>query len=140
MSTQTMTQPMTTTPDLLRTTLRVDSWSTAVFGVVMLVGATSFDGLLGLPVSWSVAFGIAMLGGAAVLALIAGYPRIPTRLGAAVVVVNTLSCVGLVVLACTDVVELTGLGRAFMVVGAVAVAAFGEFEFVGLRRVLGAAR
>ena len=43
-------------------------------------------------------------------------------------------------LACTDVVELTGLGRAFMVVGAVAVAVFGEFEFVGLRRVLGAAR
>ena len=58
-----MTRPMTTTPDLLRTTLRVDSWSTAAFGVVMLVGATWFDGLLGLPVSWSVAFGFAMLAG-----------------------------------------------------------------------------
>ncbi|NUP42424.1 MAG: hypothetical protein HOY76_36675 [Streptomyces sp.] len=125
-----------TTPDLLRATLRVDSWFTGAFSVVMLAGAKWFDGLLGLPVSWSVAFGIAMLGGAAVLALIAGYERIPARLAAAVLVVNTLSCVGLVVLACTDVVELTGLGRVFMVVGAVAVAVFGEFEFVGLRRVL----
>ncbi|MER7789554.1 hypothetical protein [Streptomyces sp. NPDC097640] len=133
------TQAMTTTPDLLRTTLRVDSWSTGAFGVVMLAGATWFDGLLGLPVSWSVALGIAMLGGAAVLALIAGYERIPARPAGAVVVVNTLSCVGLVVLACTDVVGLTGLGRAFMVVGAVVVAVFGEFEFVGLRRILGAA-
>lgn len=126
--------------DLLRVSLRVDSWSTAVFGVVMLVGATWFDGLLGLPVSWSVALGIAMLGGAAVLALIAGYERIQARLAGAVVVVNTLSCVGLVVLACTDVVGLTGLGRAFMIAGAVAVAVFGEFEFVGLRRTLGTAR
>ncbi|WP_055413933.1 MULTISPECIES: hypothetical protein [Streptomyces] len=136
MSTQPMTRSMTTAQELLRTTLRVDSWSTGAFGVVMLAGAKWFDGLLGLPVSWSVAFGIAMLGGAAVLALIAGYERIPARLAAAVLVVNTLSCVGLVVLACTDVVELTGLGRVFMVVGAVAVAVFGEFEFVGLRRVL----
>ncbi|MGO4420242.1 hypothetical protein AB4Z54_16295 [Streptomyces sp. MCAF7] len=136
MSTQAMTQPMTTTPDLLRTTLRVDSWSTGAFGVVMLAGAKWFDALLGLPVSWSVAFGVTMLGGAAVLALIAGHERIPARLAVAVLVVNTLSCVGLVVLACTDVVALTGLGRVFMVVGALAVAVFGEFEFIGLRQAL----
>ncbi|MEK8142867.1 hypothetical protein NKH18_13805 [Streptomyces sp. M10(2022)] len=62
-------------PDLLRISLRIDSWSTAVFGVVMLVGSELLSGPLGLPKTWSIPFGIAMLGGAAALALIAGYPR-----------------------------------------------------------------
>ena len=35
---------------------------------------------LGLPAAWSIPFGIAMLGGAAALLLIAGYPDIPRRL------------------------------------------------------------
>ncbi|MEU5614886.1 hypothetical protein ACI2L4_06465 [Streptomyces sparsogenes] len=135
MSIQATHQSTTATPDLLRTSLRVDSWATAAFGAVMLAGAKWLRDPLGLPVALSVVFGIVMLAGGAVLALIARYPRIPVRAAAAVVVVNSLSCLGMVALACTDVVELTGLGRAFMVVGAVAVAVFGEFEFVGLRRV-----
>ncbi|MFC4960519.1 hypothetical protein ACFPFX_29900 [Streptomyces mauvecolor] len=40
----------------------------------------------------------------------------------------------LVLLAFTDVVPLTGLGRGFMVIGAAVVAVFAEFELVGLRR------
>uniref|UniRef100_A0AAU2UWD9 Integral membrane protein n=1 Tax=Streptomyces sp. NBC_00003 TaxID=2903608 RepID=A0AAU2UWD9_9ACTN len=138
MSTSAMTarRPATDrpTPDSLRTVLRIDSWSTAVFGVVMLVGGKWLSDPLGLPTTWSVPFGIAMLGGSAALALIVGYPKIPFRLAATVVVGNTLSCVALLLLAFTDVVPLTGLGRGFMVVGAVVVAVFAEFEFVGLRR------
>ncbi|MFD7334414.1 hypothetical protein ACFV98_00200 [Streptomyces violascens] len=121
-------------PDHLRTTLRIDSWSTAVFGVVMLVGGKWLSDPLGLPTTWSVPFGVAMLGGAAALALVVGYPKIPFRLAATVVVGNVLSCVALVLLAFTDVVPLTGLGRGFMAIGAVVVAVFAEFELVGLRR------
>lgn len=120
--------------DLLRTSLRIDSWSTAVFGVVMLVGSTWLSDPLGLPTAWSIPFGIAMLGGAAALALIAGYPQIPPRLAATVVVGNLLSCVALLLLAFTGAIPLTGLGVAFMVVGAVVVAIFAELELVGLRR------
>ncbi|WP_251020805.1 hypothetical protein [Streptomyces sp. ISL-98] len=120
--------------DLLRTSLRIDAWSTAVFGVVMLVGSEWLSGPLGLPTSWSVPFGVAMLGGAAALALIAGYPRIPSRLAAIVVVGNTLSCAAMLVLAFTSVIPLTGLGTAFMVVGALVVAVFAELELIGLRR------
>ncbi|OEU88254.1 hypothetical protein DB35_17950 [Streptomyces abyssalis] len=120
--------------DLLRTSLRVDGWSTAAFGVVMLAGSGWFGGLLGLPATWSVPFGIAMLGGAAALGLIAGYPEIPSRLAALVVVGNALSCVAMLLLAFTDVVALTGLGTAFVVVGALVVAVFAEVEFIGLRR------
>ncbi|MCX5341990.1 hypothetical protein [Streptomyces atratus] len=138
-----MTVPATTAPrpaadsapsDLLRTSLRIDGWSTAVFGVVMLVGGGWLSGPLGLPTTWSVPFGIAMLGGAAALALIAGYPRIPSRLAVTVVVGNTLSCVAMLLLTFTGVLSLTGLGTAFMMVGALVVAVFGELELIGLRR------
>lgn len=126
--------------DLLRTILRIDGWGTAAFGVVMLVGSEWHSDRLGLPVTWSVPFGVAMLGGAAALALIAGYPEIPLRLAAIVVVGNTLSCAAMLLLAFTDVVPLTGLGTAFMVVGALVVAVFAELEFIGLRRSRSAVR
>lgn len=119
---------------LLRTSLRIDGWSTAVFGVVMLAGSSWLSGPLGLPAAWSIPFGIAMLGGAAALALIAGYPQIPARLVVTVIVGNALSGAGLLLLVLTGVLPLTGLGVAFMVVGAVVVAVFAELEFVGLRR------
>lgn len=120
--------------DLLRISLRIDSWSTAAFGAVMLAGSAWLRGPLGLPATWSIPFGIAMLGGAAALALIAGYPQIPSGLAATVIVGNALSCVGLLLLALTGVLPLTGLGTAFMVVGAVVVAVFAELEFIGHRR------
>ncbi|MYU50477.1 MULTISPECIES: hypothetical protein [Streptomyces] len=138
MSTPVMTAPRPAAgraaPDLLRSSLRVDGWSSAVFGLVMLVGNTWLSGPLGLPTTWSVPFGIALLGGAAALALIAGYPRIPAHLAVTVVAGNTLSCAALLLLAFTDVLPLTGLGRAFLVSGALVVAVFTECEFVGLRR------
>ncbi|MGW0565054.1 hypothetical protein ACWDZ4_31795 [Streptomyces sp. NPDC003016] len=120
-------------PDLLRTTLRVDSWSTAVFGVVMLAGAEWLSGPLGLPVAWSVPFGAAMLGGAAVLALLARRPRVPARPAAAAASVNAVSCPALLLFAFTDVAPLTGPGTVFMTVGSVVVAVFAALEFTGLR-------
>jgi len=126
--------------DLLRTILRIDGWGTAAFGVVMLAGSEWHSDRLGLPATWSVPFGVAMLGGAAALALIAGYPEIPSRLAAVVVVGNMLSCAAMLLLAFTNVVPLTGLGTAFMVVGALVVAVFAELELIGLRRSRSAVR
>lgn len=124
------------TPLLLRTGLRIDSWATTVFGIFMLVGNRWLSGPLGLPSAWSIPFGTAMLGGGAALALIAGYPQIPPRLAATVVVGNALSCAAMLLLTFTSVIPLTGLGVAFMVMGALAVAVFAEIELVGLRRAL----
>ncbi|GII94393.1 hypothetical protein [Sinosporangium siamense] len=118
----------------LRTVLRIDGWSTGVFGVVMLAAAQPLSGPLGLPTAWSIPFGVAMLGGAAVLGLIAGYPRIPARYAAYVVAGNTLSCVALLVLVFADVIPLTGLGTAFLLTGALVVAVYAGLEFAGLRR------
>ncbi|WP_030661903.1 hypothetical protein [Streptomyces rimosus] len=128
------------TAGLLRKILRIDSWSTAAFGVVMLAGGSPLSTPLGLPTTWSLPIGIAMLGGAAALALIAGYPRIPTGPATAVVAGNALSCVAMLVLTFSGLLLLTGPGVVFLVVGAVVVAVFAGLECVGLRRYLQAER
>ncbi|MGI5286746.1 hypothetical protein ACQEVF_25880 [Nonomuraea polychroma] len=131
--TRTARRPEIDTSRPLRTILRIDGWSTAVFGVVMLAAARPLSGPLGLPTAWSIPFGVAMLGGAAALGLIAGYPQIPVRYVGLAVAGNALSCVALLVLAFTDVIALTGFGVAFMLAGALVVAVYAALEFVGLR-------
>ncbi|OUC94922.1 hypothetical protein [Streptosporangium minutum] len=136
MSTPTGTtrRPEIDTSEPLRTILRIDGWSTAVFGVVMLAAAQPLSGPLGLPTAWSIPFGVAMLGGAVALGLIAGHPRIPARHVAFVIAGNALSCVALLALVFADVIPLTGFGVAFMLVGALVVAVYAGLESVGLRR------
>ncbi|KAA8877496.1 hypothetical protein F3087_44185 [Nocardia colli] len=131
-TTRQATQPALST-DFLRTTLRVDGWSTGAFGVVLLAGAVVLRDPLGLPTAWSIPFGVAMLGGALALLLIAGAPEIPFRQACAVVAVNALSAVGMVVLTLSGLIDLTGLGVAFMFIGAAVVAIFAAVEFSGLR-------
>ncbi len=134
-SSPTVRPPTATDADqMLRRILRIDGWSTGAFGVVMLAGSSWLSGPLGLPMSWSVPFGVAMLGGAAALGLIAGHPRIRWRHGAAVVAGNLLSGVALLVITATGLVPLTGAGVAFMVSGALVVTTYAAIEFVGLRR------
>lgn len=119
---------------LLRTVLLIDAWSTAVFGVFLLAGGSWLSGSLGLPTTWSVPFGVALLGGAAALALIAGYPQIPARLALTVVAGNLLCGVALVLLTFSDLLPLTGFGIVFMLSGAVVVVVGAVLEFVGYRR------
>ncbi|MEU7140810.1 hypothetical protein ABZ942_15265 [Nocardia sp. NPDC046473] len=124
----------TLSTDFLRTALRVDGWSTGSFGVVMLAGAVVLRDPLGLPTAWSIPFGVAMLGGALALLLIAGSPEILFHQACGVVAVNALSALGMVVLTVSGLLELTALGVAFMFIGATVVAVFAAVEFVGLRR------
>ena len=135
MSTSTLSARPTLGPGFLRTALRVDGWSTSAFGAVLLAGATTLRAPLGLPTAWSVPFGVAMLGGGLALLLIAGYPEIPARHASVVVIVNALSVLGMVALALSGLIDLTGVGVAFLFIGASAVAVFAALEFVGLRRI-----
>ncbi|MFE7801754.1 hypothetical protein [Nocardia sp. NPDC057440] len=120
--------------DYLRSALRVDGWSTGAFGVIMLAGAGALRDPLGLPTAWSIPFAVAMLGGALALLLIAGYPVISPRQASGVVAVNALSAVGMVALAFSGLIDLTGLGVGFMLAGATVVAVFAFLEYTGLRR------
>ncbi len=90
-----------------------------------------------MPVAFSVAFGIYQIGGAAALALIAGYPVIPDGLAWTVVAVNAASAVACVVVAFGDMVSLTGFGVAFMLIGALIVTVYAALEYSGLRRMTG---
>ncbi|WP_280256060.1 hypothetical protein [Nocardia abscessus] len=118
----------------LRAALRVDGWSTGVFGGVLLAGAGLLRDPLGLPIGWSIVFGVVMVGGALALLSIARRPAISVCRAQAVVAVNALSAVGMLGLAGSDVLALTGLGVAFLLVGAATVASFAGLEFAGLRR------
>lgn len=118
----------------LRNILRIDSWGTAAFGVFLLALGSLIDGPLGFPLSWSVPFGVAMLGGALVLGLIAGYPVIPVRFVRSVVQFNLVASAALVVLAFVDLMPLTAAGVAFVLSGAAIVAAFAVLEYAGWRR------
>ncbi|MEU4841467.1 hypothetical protein [Nocardia testacea] len=136
MTTATLSAP-TTSDDLMRRTLRLDGWGTGVFGVLMLAGAVPLQDPLGLPTSWSIPFGVAMLGGATALLLIAGYPVISPRHGTGVVVFNSVCVLGLLALPFSGLLELTGAGVAFVSSGALVVAVFAALEYTGLRRITG---
>lgn len=118
----------------VRTTLRVDGWSTGVFGLVMLALAYPLREPLGLPTAWSIPFGVAMLGGALALLLIAGYPEIPAPMVFGVITVNVLSAVGMVALSVAGIIGLTGWGVAFLLIGALTVMIFAALEYLALRR------
>ncbi|MFB4318513.1 hypothetical protein [Actinomadura sp. 21ATH] len=118
----------------LRTILRIDGWSTAAFGAVLLAAAAPLSGPLGLPTAWSVPFGVAMFGGAAALNLIAGYPRIRARHAALVVAGNALSGALLILIAFSGVIGLTAWGVAFLLVGAAVVVTYAALELRALRR------
>ncbi|WP_330253639.1 hypothetical protein OG874_03260 [Nocardia sp. NBC_00565] len=120
--------------DFLRTVLRLDGWGTGIFGVVMLAGAAALSGPLGLPPTWSLPFSVAMIGGGLALLLIAGYPELVPSHANAVIGVNAVSAVALVVLACSGLVDLTGLGVVFLLIGAVWVAVFAGLEVRGVRQ------
>ncbi|MER7883253.1 hypothetical protein [Streptomyces griseus] len=133
------TVPARDTARFLRLVLRVDGVSTAVMGVVLIAAAAPLGSATGMPVAFAVAFGIFQIGGAACLALIAGYPVIPTALARTVVAVNALCAVGCVVMAFADFMPLNGFGTVFLMIGALIVTVYTALQYTGLRRMTGAA-
>ncbi|MGS2809844.1 hypothetical protein [Nocardia sp. MW-W600-9] len=120
--------------DPLPAVLRVDGWSTALFGVGLTLCAPLLRTPLGLPTALSLLFGAVMItGGAALLSLAR---RGPHRYGRLVVAVNAASAVGMTALAGSGLLPLTALGIGFLLTGAVLVAIFAALEFAGLRVVL----
>lgn len=122
----------------LRLVLRVDSVSTAVMGVVLVAAAVPLGSATGMPVAFAVAFGIFQIGGAASLALVAGYPVIPPALARTVVAVNALCAVGCAVTAFAGFVPLNGFGVVFLLIGALIVALYTALQYTGLRRMTAA--
>ncbi|MEV2257194.1 hypothetical protein OG473_08840 [Streptomyces anulatus] len=138
LSPSTTVSPARDAARFLRLVLRVDGASTAVMGVVLVAAAVPLGSVTGMPVAFAVAFGIFQIGGAACLALIAGYPVIPPALARTVVAVNALCAVGCVVTAFAGFVPLNGFGVVFLLIGALIVTVYTALQYTGLRRMTAA--
>jgi hypothetical protein len=131
-----MTVTATTTrhTPLLTRALQADTVLTGGFGAILVAAATPLAGLLDLPeplLRWA---GIVLLPITVFLAYLATRPAPPRRGVQAVIAVNVLWVVDSIALLFTGWVDPNPLGIAFVVAQALAVAAFAELHYIGLRR------
>jgi hypothetical protein len=117
----------------LRLALRLDAVASGALGIVSLAAAPAESDLLGPGTGALRGIGVFLVAYAAGLVLLAGLRTIPRPAAWTVVVGNLAWAVGTGVLAFA-VHDLTTLGTVVVLVQAVAVAAFADLQWVGLRR------
>ena len=119
---------------LLHLALLADAAASGATGLLMVAGAGSLAGLLGLPEDLLRYAGLILLPFAAAVAWLGTRATISRGLAWTVVAVNAAWVLESVVLLLTGWVAPTGLGYAFVLVQAAAVLALAEAQFIGLRR------
>jgi hypothetical protein len=117
---------------LLRLVLRVDAAASGALGVGLLASTGVAEDLFGASNALTVSVGVFLLVFAAGLVLLASRPRIPIVAVWVVIVGNVGWTVESVILTLNS--SLTGLGVAFTLAQAVAVLAFADLEYLGLRK------
>jgi hypothetical protein len=128
-----MTALVTPNP-LLRTALILDAAASGAMGLLLLAGAPWLTALFGLPQALLIAAGVVCLIWAAIVGWPARRPQVAAAAVWAIIAVNALWVVESAALLLLGWVEPTRLGTAFVVAQALAVAAFAELQFVGLKR------
>jgi len=115
--------------------LLVDGVVSGATGVLMAAAASPLDAWLGIPAVLLRTAGLVLLPFAAfVLAL--GRTALPARRAVgAVVAMNAAWAIGSVLLLFTGLVQPSAFGYAFVLFQAAVVAALGELQLVGLRRI-----
>ncbi|WHT15849.1 hypothetical protein N8J89_22215 [Crossiella sp. CA-258035] len=132
MTAQTSTATAANTHGLLRLALRLDAVASGGMGLLLLLGSSFLTELLGLPAGLLLGAGAVLVVFAAGVATVGMRQRL-SRVGAwEIVVINALWVIASLAVAAT--VSMTGLGLAFVLVQAAAVAVFAELQVVGLRR------
>lgn len=116
----------------IRTALRLDALASGALGLLLAALAGVLDGPLGLPVALSVVVGLGLLAWAAFVAWVAATAR--PGLVREVIVLNVVWVLASVVYAIAARDQLTGLGTAFVVVQAAAVAGLTELQVLATRR------
>lgn len=119
---------------LLRLALRLDAVASGALGLLAVAAAPALDDLLGIEPSVLRPIGIFLVLFAAAVAVIASRPRIGPAAAWTVIGVNALWVIDSVAVVATGWLDLTGLGIAFVLVQAAAVAFFADLQFMGLRR------
>jgi hypothetical protein len=118
----------------LRNALALDAAACAATGLLLDLGAGPLSGLLGFPASFLMGAGLVLLPCAVLLAWFASRETLPRLVVYAVIGVNILWVADSVLILVAGWFAPTGLGIAFVLVQAAAVAAITELEVIGLRR------
>ncbi|WP_457091536.1 hypothetical protein [Microvirga sp. P5_D2] len=119
---------------LLRQALLADATTSAAFGLLMLLAAGPFGNLLGLPEMLLRIAGLVLLPYAAFLAWLGLREQVQKPLVWAVVIGNALWVADSILLLVSGWVQPTTAGYAFVIMQALAVLMYAEFQFIGLRR------
>lgn len=119
---------------LLRRALYADGLVSGAAGLLLALFADALGALLGLPRELLFGAGLALLPFALLLAWMASREELPRGLVWAVVAINAVWVVDSLWLLVSGWVAPTALGYAFVIVQALAVVGFVEFEWLGLKR------
>ena len=120
----------------LRNALALDATACAATGLLLALGAGPLSGLLGFPASFLMGAGLVLLPCAALLAFFAGRETLPRLAVYAVIGVNILWVADSILILVAGWFAPTGLGIAFVLAQAAAVAVITELEVIGLKRSL----
>lgn len=120
--------------NLLRQSLVADALISGATGLLMLLGAGVLDDLLAIPAALMRGAGLSLLPFAAALLHLARREQLPPPAIGAVIAINVAWVAASLLLLVSGWIAPNGLGIAFVVAQAVAVAVFAEVQYLGLRR------
>ena len=119
---------------LLRPALKLDAVASGALGVLSLAAGPLLEDLLGTPRTLRWPIGLFLIGYAAAVWAVGSRPRVSRPAVRTVIAINLLWVVASVAAVAGGRLLLTGLGIAFVLAQAVAVAMFADLQFLGLRR------
>ncbi len=119
---------------LLRLALKLDAVASGALGALSLVTGTVLDDLLGTPLALLVPVGLFLLAYATFVWVVGTRRRINRTVVWVVISLNLVWVADSVAVVLAKWLPLTGLGVAFVLAQAAAVALFAELQFLGLRR------
>jgi hypothetical protein len=119
---------------LLHLALLADAVASGAMGVLLAAGAAPLATWFGLPSELLRAVGLFLIPYAGLLAYLASRPARSPLPAQIVVAGNVLWAVGSMALLVSGLVSPTGLGLAFVIVQALAVAILAEAQLIGLKR------
>jgi len=125
---------MPNTNMFLRYALLADAIVSGATGLLLIVGAGVLAGLLNLPVPLLREAGLILVPYVAFVAFVGTRANISRGATAVVIAANVLWTAASILLLLSNYVAPNALGIAFVLMQAVAVAAFGAAQFIGLRQ------
>ncbi len=118
----------------LRNALAADAAACAATGLLLAMAAGPLSGLLGFPASFLRGAGLVLLPCAALLAWFCARETLPRLVVYAVIGVNILWVADSIAILVAGWFQPSGLGIAFVLAQAAAVAVIAELEVIGLKR------